>query len=158
MFGAARLLPFLMILTALVATSCGTPRPNKAAPCVTERQVDLVIRWGTEHDSLGTVEQFTMNTKGEVFTFSGPTTERADGNYTLAVDQSKYCDLAKDVMSCFLKTQALNVRGTRARYIEYRNVRSDVYLRAVWNPDLETFQSRDMRELYDQLMMLIPRN
>ncbi|MBK6761560.1 MAG: hypothetical protein IPH85_09770 [Ignavibacteria bacterium] len=158
MFGAARLLPFLMILAALAATSCTTPRPDKVAPCVTDRQVDLVIRWGTEHDSLGTVEQFTMNTKGELFTYRGSIAERADGGYSLAVEQSKYCDLAKDVMSCFLKTQALNVRGTRARYIEYRNVRSDVYLRAVWNPDLETFQSRDMRELYDQLMKLIPRD
>lgn len=158
MYGAARLLPVLMIIAALTASSCGTSRPEKVAPCVTDRQVDLVIRWGTEHDSLGTVEQFTMNTKGEVFTFSGAIAERADGGYTLAVDQSAYCDLTKDVMSCFLKTQALNVRGKRARFIEYRNVRSDVYLRAVWNPDLETFQSRDMRELYDQLMKLIPRD
>lgn len=158
MYGAARLLPVLMIIAALAATSCTTPRPEKVAPCVTDRQVDLVIRWGTELDSLGTVEQYTMNTKGEVFTFSGAIAERTDGGYTLAVDQSAYCDLAKDVMSCFLKTQALNVRGKRARFIEYRNVRSDVYLRAVWNPDLETFQSRDMRELYDQLMKLIPRD
>ena len=97
-----------------------------------------------------------MNTKGEIFSFSGKITDRADGAYRLAIDQSKYCGLAKDVTDCFLRTQALNVRGKSARFIEYRNVQSDVYLRAVWNPDLMTFQSRDMRELYDQLMALLP--
>ena len=119
-------------------------------------QIGLVIRWGTEQDSLGTVEQFTMNTKGEIFSFSGKIVDRGDGAYRIAIDQSKYCGIAKDVTDCFLKTQALNVRGKSARFIEYRNVQSDVYLRAVWNPELKTFQSRDMRELYDQLMTLLP--
>ncbi|MCX6140336.1 MAG: hypothetical protein NTX15_05825 [Candidatus Kapabacteria bacterium] len=99
-----------------------------------------------------------MNTKGEIFSYSGKLSERNQGDFSVAVDQGKYCSLAKDVSDCFLRTQALNVHGTRARYVEYRNTATDVYLRAVWNPDLETFQSRDMRELFDQLMTLIPRD
>ncbi len=145
-----------VIIAAFVVTSCSTPRPDNAAPCVPAGQTQLVIRWGTEHDSLGTVEQYTMNTKGEIFSFSGKIANREDSVYSLAIDQSTYCGLAKDAADCFLRTQALNARGKSARFIEYRNVQSDVYLRAVWNPDLMTFQSRDMRELYDQLMKLIP--
>lgn len=153
-----RFIPFLIGLTALAVLSCVTPRPEKPAPCVPSTQTDLVLRWGTEHDSLGTVEQYTMNTKGEIFSFSGKISERNEGSFTFAVDQGKYCLVVKDVSDCFLRTQALNVRGKRARYVEYRNTATDVYLRAVWNPDLETFQSRDMRELFSQLMALLPRD
>jgi hypothetical protein len=62
--------------------------------------------------------------------------------------------MAKLTMNSFLKVQALNTPARKQRFIDYRNTRTDVYLRAVWNPDLQTFQSRDMRELYDELMKL----
>jgi hypothetical protein len=154
----ARRLPVLILAAALLtAASCSTPRPERPAPCVPANQVDLVIRWGTEHDSVGTVEQYTMNTKGEIFRYEGPAAERTDGAFLVAIDQGIYCERAKATMDTFLKTQALNVRGKRGRFVDYRNTKTDVYLRAVWNPDLQTFQSRDMRELYDDLMKLIPR-
>ena len=155
-FTSRRVLGLITIVAAGLM-ACTTPRPENPAPCVPASQVDLLIRWGTEHDSAGTVEQYTMNTKGEIFRYEGPAAQRADGEFVLAAEPQKYCEMAKATMDVFLKTQALNVRGKRGRFVDYRNPKTDVYLRAVWNPDLQTFQSRDMRELYDDLMKLLSR-
>jgi hypothetical protein len=59
------------------------------------------------------------------------------------------------VTTTFVKVQALHSPGTKARYIEYSNPQANVFLRAVWNPDLNTFQSRDMRAQFDSLMALV---
>lgn len=127
-------------------------RPTSPAPCVRETQRNIMIRWGTRDDSLLTTTQYAMNTKGEVFRYSGPLADTMLEQYVLHVEPSEYCEMASSVNSTFLKTQALAARGTRARYIEYINPHTDVYLRAMWNPDLTTFQSRDMRAEYDRLM------
>jgi len=68
-----------------------------------------------------------------------------------------YCSRVQTLNTALLKTQALHSPGTLARFIEYANPASSVYLRAVWNPDLQTFQSRDMREQFDSLMTLVPK-
>ena len=133
---------------------------SKAAPCISESLQQLVIRWGTIDDSLHTVEQYTMNSKGEIFIYKGPSVEDLRGQtpqevYLTHIDPEMYCQELSSVNSTFLKTQALNVRGTKARYIERYNPSTDVFLRAVWNPDIKTFQSRDMREEYDRLMELV---
>ncbi len=111
-----------------------------------------MIRWGTEDDSLKTATRYSMNTKGEIFHYSGPMADTMLETYAMHVDASDYCEIASSVNTTFLKTQALGVRGKRARYIEYVNPHTDVYLRAMWNPDLSTFQSRDMRAEYARLM------
>ncbi|MDZ4745671.1 MAG: hypothetical protein SGJ05_06680 [bacterium] len=150
--------------TSLIFLACGTPRPTTVAPCISAVQHDLTVRWGTEHDSAGTVEGYELNAKGELFRYGGERGakgEQADitmnRHFLVAIDQAQYCDVTKTVQNTFLKVQALNVRGIRGRFIEYVNAARNVYLRAVWNPDLSTFQSRDMREQYDALMQLVPR-
>ncbi len=155
MYRTARYLSCLSVIVLLCA--CKTPRPENPAPCVPQTQLERLLRWGTEHDSASTVEQYTMNSKGEIFYYHGPQDKRSDGEFLVAIDQTDYCSLSKHVTDAFLKTQALNVRGKRGRFIDFRNPRTDVYLRAVWNPDLNTFQSRDVREVYDELMKQIPR-
>lgn len=145
-------------LTLFLFVSCGTPRPDSVAPCISIQQHDLMVRWGTEHDSVNTVEGFELNAKGELFRYEGDKSDTAlRRRFLVALDQAMYCDITKNVQNTFLKVQALNVRGTRGRFIEYVNATRNVYLRAVWNPDLSTFQSRDMREQYDALMQLVPR-
>ena len=117
----------------------------------------MVIRWSTIDDSLGTVSKFSINAKGEVFSYSGPQVDSASEVYYTHLDQSDYCELAASVHTTLLKTQALAVRGVRARLIEYHNPTTDVYLRVMWNPDLSTFQSRDVRAEYEQLMAYIKK-
>lgn len=154
--------PILILLCStamlVVLTACGTPRPATVAPCISAQQHDLTVRWGTEHDSANTVEGYELNAKGELFRYEGDKSDTTlNRRFLVAIDQSKYCDVTKTVQNTFLKVQALNVRGIRGRFIEYVNATRNVYLRAVWNPDLQTFQSRDMREQYDALMQLVPR-
>ncbi len=153
MFASTRIVP-VMIALVLITVGCGTPRPTAPHPCVAQNQSELMIRWGTQDDSTNILEQFSMNTKGEIFRYFGPISGRGDGEYLHFVDASTYCSTAKNTMNAFLKVQALNTPARKQRFIDYRNTRTDVYLRAVWNPDLQTFQSRDMRELYDELMKL----
>lgn len=153
----------ILVASAALFTGClGSvrTRPTKPAPCITESQKQLVIRWGTTDDSLRTTEQYTLNSKGEIFVYKGPLVEDVSSLtqqevYLTHIEQDLYCQELASVNSTFLKTQALNVRGTKARYIERINPTTDVFLRAVWNPDLKTFQSRDMREEYDRLMELV---
>jgi hypothetical protein len=157
MSAASRRVSRWLILTGSVAVLTGClsatrQRPTTPAPCIRENQRDIVVRWGTEDDSLKTLTRFSVNTKGEVFRYSGPITDTISETYVTHLDASDYCDVAASVNTTFLKTQALSVRGKRARYIEYINPHTDVYLRAMWNPDLSTFQSRDMRAEYDRLM------
>lgn len=132
-------------------------RPTSIAPCIRESQRDIQIRWGTEDDSLQTVTRYSLNTKGEVFSYTGPVSDTIQEQYLVHVEPSDYCEMASSVNSAFLKTQALSVRGKRARYIEYINPSTDVYLRAMWNPDLSTFQSRDMRAEFDRLMEYVQK-
>ncbi|MBU3679251.1 MAG: hypothetical protein FGM32_06555 [Candidatus Kapabacteria bacterium] len=144
-----------LISCSVLLVACTTPRPENVAPCVTKDTRDLVLRWGTEDDSLNVIEVYRLNTKGEVFYYKGPRKDTITDDYKLHIDQRDYCTTASSVNSCFLKTQALNSRGRKGRFIEYFNPSTDVYLRAVWNPDLQTFQSRDMRKEYEQLMSIL---
>ncbi len=157
MLRASRRILGQLIVFGLAVTSCVTPRPQTPAPCVTPSTSELVLRWGTEDDSLKTIDVYRMNTKGEIFYYNGTRTTPLNDEYLLHIDQRDYCSAASSVNSCFLKTQALNSRGRKARFIEYFNPSTDVYLRAVWNPELQTFQSRDMRKEYEQLMSLVKK-
>lgn len=141
----------------MFAVACSAPRPESIAPCAQRAGTELVIRWGTENDSLNKAEVYSVSTKGEIFKHVGPIIGTDPTSYIGFADHETYCSVAGAVRDAFLKTQALNTRGTKARFIEYRNERTDVYLRAVWNPDLSTFQSRDMREQYDALMAIVPK-
>jgi hypothetical protein len=153
MFASTRIILVITAVAAL-ATGCGTPRPTAPYACVAANQAELLIRWGTQDDSTNVLEQYALNTKGEIFRYVGPIVGDTQGTYSHFVDEPTYCATAKSTMSAFLKVQALNTPARKQRFIDYRNTRTNVYLRAVWNPDLQTFQSRDMRELYDELMIL----
>lgn len=145
----------ILFVVAMAMSGCLSSvreRPTSPAPCVRESQQNILIRWGTQDDSLNVTTVYSLNTKGEIFSYSGPVADTMTESYLLHVEPTEYCDMASSVNTSFLKTQALSVRGMRARFIEYINPHTDVYLRAMWNPDLSTFQSRDMRTEYDYLM------
>ncbi|NQW30987.1 MAG: hypothetical protein HQ472_10805 [Ignavibacteria bacterium] len=153
-------------LTAILAvcfSGCkglgGTP---EIAGCVKENQKALVIVWGTEDST--DAELFSVNTRGELFKtvrkthmMNGKIMQHTDSAKVGVISHEQYCALVSSVQSVFLKTQALNSTGERWRYIDIVNPGTSVYLRAVWNPALSTFQSRDMRSQYDELMELIPK-
>jgi hypothetical protein len=145
----------LIVPLALLCVGCGTTRPTTTAPCITESMKGLVIRWGTE-DEAGNVRAWQLTTKGELFDISAEKDETADTTYVTYLAPEAYCERAAAVKDAFLQTQAMNVRGARARFVEYVNAASTVYLRVVWNPDLSTFQSRYFRAEYDALMQHVP--
>jgi len=150
----------LLVLTACVCVilagcTASAPRPTTTAPCITDKLKGLVVRWGTE-EATGQVQAYEMNTMGEIFDISGPIGMKTEPKYIKHLDQTVYCDRAAAIKDAFLQTQAMNVRGQRARFMEYANPSADVYLRVVWNPDLSTFQSRYFRAEYDAIMAHIP--
>lgn len=140
----------------LLAVSCGTSRPDRVAPCIGTAQEQLRLRWGTQDDSTGTLFAWEMNSRGEISAYGRTATDSIPMTYLGFADGATYCTRVAAAKDAFLQTQAMNVRGVRARFVEYVNPPSDVYLRVVWNPDLTTFQSRIFRAQYDSLMMLVP--
>lgn len=154
-------LPLAILCLTLIGASCSTaskPRPTTYAPCIAEQQRDLSVRWGTEDDSAHTADVYLMNTKGEIFRLETDADKQTDTVYLYSVPQTEYCQRADAVKTAYLKTQAMNVRGTRARYVEYVNPKTDVYLRVVWNPDIPTFQSRFFRAEFDSLQRLVTKD
>jgi hypothetical protein len=153
---------FLVFGFWCLISACGSSsviRPTSYAPCIdTTTSKGLIIRWGTEHDSVGVVEGFQLDAHGYLFSFNGRKGDTAlvltDAGF---VEQQEYCTRAAAVKEAFLRTQAMNVRGARGRFVEYRNPATGVYLRVVWNPDLQTFQSRFFRAEYDSLQLMVSR-
>ncbi len=144
-------------MVAMVGVGCSSvKRPETEAPCIKENQKQLMIRWGTTEET-GSRLYYELDARAELWTVSvvGTDTTR---KHTAVIDPAVYCSKAAEVNTTFLKVQALYSPGTRSRFIEYTNAPTNVYLRAVWNPDLSTFQSRDMRAQYDDLMKLVPKD
>jgi hypothetical protein len=146
----------MMALAVVAAAGCGgTSRPAASAPCITERSTHLLVRWGHEDDSLRTITYYEVNAKGEVTRYRGTTRDSVQSDYRGWIPHTAYCERIASTRSAFLQTQAMNARGVRARFMEYVNPNGDVFLRVVWNPDLQTFQSRFIRPEYDAFMQLL---
>ncbi len=141
----------LAVLCSFLVAGCPGTKHLSYAPCIKENQKALVVRWGTRDDSAQTAVQYEMLATGlvEQLSIVGTDTTRAE---LRALGHEQYCEITEQVTRTFVKVQALHSPGVRARFVEYVNAPASVFLRAVWNPDLTTFQSRDMRALYDSLM------
>lgn len=144
----------LSTVLSILLHSCGSTTVLPVASCIKENQQDLLIRWGTKNDSTLDFTEYRMDTRGSVSKIYGNGTDSSMDELS-PVPSPQYCAAIEQLTKVFVKVQALHSPGTKARFIEYTNPRSNVYLRAVWNPDLSTFQSRDMRAQYDSLMKLI---
>lgn len=144
----ARIMMLLLAVPMLQGCLGSAQSVRGPAGCVKPTQVDQVIEWGTVNETV-----FMMNTNGAVSRIEiNPDTTITPVGW---ITYEAYCEAATAVTDAFLKVQALHSPGSRARYIRYSNPGTGVYLQAVWNPDLQTFQSRDMRRLYDDLMQLV---
>jgi hypothetical protein len=153
-----------IIATAFVITACPSADTVKQqetpglAPCLKETQKQISIEWGTLED----YERFEgagykLTSEREVYgVVHRINTEQTVRPALTVVSTDVYCSLVEEVTATFLKVQALHSPGKQGRFIHYTNAPAGVYLRAVWNPELQTFQSRDMRALYDKLMELVP--
>ena len=128
------------------------------APCLKESQHQLVIEWGTmENFEQMQGAGYRLTAERELFAVRHRlNTEHWERPALTVVSSDVYVDVPREVNATFLKVQALHSPGERGRFISYSNPLTGVYLRAVWNPELKTFQSRDMRALFDRLMELVP--
>lgn len=154
MHRSTSIIRWLMITLAvvIVAACGGTARPSVSAPCISEKSTALLVRWGDEDDSLRTITYYEVNSKGEVTRYRGTSRDSVTSDYRGWIPHDAYCERVASTRTAFLQTQAMNVRGVRARFMEYVNPNGDVFLRVVWNPDLQTFQSRFIRPEYEAFM------
>ena len=146
-------IPLLLIAGCAVAPK--TVESETVAPCLTEKQQELQIAWGTIAEDGVTEERYELSSMSNLYRIERSQTGE-DREFVVAINASKYCEMVPIVNATFLKTQALHSPGVQKRYIEYTNPTTGVSLRAIWNPELETFQSRDMRARYVDLMKFIP--
>lgn len=149
----------IVVSVVLFSSGCaGSSSGTRAvAPCLKPTQLSQQIEWGTYAETPAggrTSTSHMLSTKGEITALAvGMDTT---STHVAWISDSAYCAAAQTVTDAFLKVQALHSPGQRGRFIRYSNPATGVYLQAVWNPDLSTFQSRDMRRLYDELMLLVP--
>ena len=146
----------ILFVPLLLLGGCSLFRgQQELAPCIKDSQQELLIEWGTFNNyEARTGSGYQLSSRGELTSIVvGQDTVR---DHVAWIEHGTYCDMAEYVNSSFLKVKALHSPGTQGRYIRYSNPKTRVYLQAVWNPELETFQSRDMRRLYDDLMRLVP--
>ena len=121
----------LIIAAALTGCfSAARQRPTSPAPCVREAQRNIMIRWGTRDDSLMTMTQYAMNTKGEVFRYSGAVSDTTLEQYVLHVEPSEYCEMASSVNSTFLKNKP-SQRGERVPGTSSTSTRIQMYIYAL---------------------------
>ena len=145
--------PLVLLMGCAVAPKA--VESDTIAPCLAEKQQELLISWGAIAEGGVIEERYELSSMGNLYLIMrSPAGE--DSEFIAAVDASKYCKMVSIVNTTFLKTQALHSPGTQKRYIEYSNPTTGVSLRAIWNPELETFQSRDMRTRYVDLMKFVP--
>lgn len=144
----ARIMMLLLAVPMLQGCLGTAQSAREPATCLKPTQVTQIIEWGTVSE-----EAYTLDARGELSQLQiNPDTTITNLGW---INHKVYCETALSVTDAFLKVQALHSPGERARYIRYSNPTTGVYLQAVWNPDLQTFQSRDMRRLFDSLMQLV---
>lgn len=126
-----------LLLMTLVCACSTVHRPSAYAPCISEQQRSLSVRWGEDDAANRQSFWYKLDARGQLFRTSVRGTDTTD-SYLTAIDHGIYCTAVADVSASFIKVQALHSGGTRSRYIEYANPATGVFLRAVWNPELQT--------------------
>ncbi len=132
--------------TALIA-ACGHAPP----PCVDEMSDQVYIYWGTT-DSSGTTSGYLMRSNGFLYSISAEGITKIYQTEKIGpVEGETYCKLRRGVELQFLEDQTLFSPGKSYNFVDYRNQKTGVSNKAVWNPEHKTLGSIGFRELFDEL-------
>lgn len=142
----------LILITCFACGCMSTP-----STCISERTIGTVIRWGDGDLQKGSYKGYEMHAK-ELAIFavekenmqSGMNQRRID-----SVDTRFFCRTLQDIVGTFTAIQSLYSPGKTYRSIEYINTKTNVHMKAIWNPEFTTYGSKEFRAIYDSLMLVI---
>lgn len=144
----------ILLLIACIASGC------MSAPktCISERTIGTIIRWGNGDMQNGSYKGYEMHAK-ELAIFaierdnaqSGMNPKRLD-----SIDVPLFCGRLQEIVGAFTAIQSLYSPGKTYRSVEYINTKTNVHMKAIWNPEFATFGSKEFRAIYDSLMLAVP--
>lgn len=141
-----------------IVASCSTPEPVKKSACMNERTRETIIRWGDYNPKSGEMKAYQF-TGGAVR--SKYLRENTASEPVLSLEKpiapEDFCRYLTLTLRTFDTIQTLHAPGAeQARFIEYTNTTTNSSARAIWNPNYQTYGSKEFRAVYDTLMTIIP--
>jgi len=143
---------YFLLLSCLVFGCTSTP-----STCINDRTIGTIIRWGDGELGKGTYSGYEMHAK-ELNLYSA---NKPDGTSPMclakidSIDSRLFCGKLQDIVGTFTAIQSLYSPGKAYRSIEYINTKTNVHMKAIWNPEFTTYGSKEFRAIYDSLMLVI---
>ncbi len=141
-----------------IFASCSTPEPVKKAACMNERTRETVIRWGDFNPKTGETKAYQITGIAERAKYLRETSSSEQIlKQVQPIAPEEFCKYLTLTLRTFDTIQTLHAPGSeQARYIEYTNTTTNSSARAIWNPNYQTYGSKEFRAVYDSLMTIIP--
>jgi len=143
----------IVLLSLIFLGACSKP----FADCITERNKEVMIRWGEIENESGMHNGFMINAKGELFLIYREGIRGEFDTKKLKNTKSEdYCPLLNQTQQLFIHNQVLNQSGgEKSNFIELVNKSNNLFTRGIWNPDIETDGNKQFRNMYEQLMNIV---
>lgn len=144
---------FIFIFSVILFVSCISSKPD----CISEYHDGMEITWGNFDAKNKKIEAYRIDDSGKLYyVVSDSLPNTFISEQILKVDFNNYCEIFNFVNKVTVQTQALYSPGEKSKFIDFKIPNTQVFSRAVWNPEFETVGSRRHRLLYDSLMTLVP--
>lgn len=146
--------------TLAIIASCTTPEPVKKSSCMNERTRETTIRWGDYNPKTGEMKAYQFTGSAIRSKYRRETTASEPVlSLEKPIAPEDFCKYLTLTLWTFDTIQTLHAPGAeQARFIEYSNLSSNSLARAIWNPNYQTYGSKEFRAVYDSLMTIIPMN
>ncbi|MFM8840576.1 MAG: hypothetical protein ACKOFB_05695 [bacterium] len=144
----------LLILCACLLFGCMSAPKS----CINERTTGTILRWGDGSLESGTYKGFEAKAENlGIFSIERSNVkESMKSNRLDSMDAKVFCMRLQEVVTAFTTVQSLYSPGKTYRSVEYINTRTNVHMKAVWNPEFATFGSKEFRSIFDSLMVSVP--
>lgn len=140
---------FILLIMLIIAGCAGS---RKSSDCITDKEKDLVLSWGSIDNTTGELSQYSVTAKRLMFsTKINRNGQKFFGDSTL-VPEENYCRTKQRFTELAAATQALWSPGDKQIFLEYKNPGRNVYFRATWNPEHTNYGNSELRGFYDSLM------
>jgi hypothetical protein len=126
--------------------------------CLNERTIHTVLRWGDYQERSGVYKGFELHASNLKLYRVYRQNQQSEMQRQIidSVNAPEICRHISTVINTFTDIQSLYSPGPVSRAVEYVNNQSGISKRAVWNPQFQTFGSKEFRAVYDSLLALIP--
>ncbi|MBM4150119.1 MAG: hypothetical protein FJ219_00530 [Ignavibacteria bacterium] len=144
---------FILLMGSLFIGCTSTP-----STCINDRTIGTIIRWGDGELGKGSYSGYEMHAKElALYAVNKPDATSSMSLVILdSIESRLFCGKLQDIVGTFTAIQSLYSPGKTYRSVEYVNTKTNVHMKAIWNPEFTTFGSKEFRAIYDSLMLAVP--